>query len=253
MPYDPKLIIRKIDSVLTDDDFFLHPQYRRINPSYISLGCHWRQATLQTPTRFGVCAQKQAVQCRVARTVPMVDPQALSLLRHHVRIMCAHLFSSLDHGGRLPADAQIDVEAWLRDRPYTLARKEELRRVFYQSQGPVTRRMLQRWRNKKSFIKLETYPLFKPPRSINSSPDAVKARIGPIIAQIESVVYQLPQFIKHVPVNERPTYIRQRLERPGNRYWGTDYTSFEASFSPEVMKFANLKCTNSCVQTTPPC
>lgn len=54
---------------------------------------------------------------------------------------------------------------------------------------------------------------------------------GPIIKSIEKVLYKLPFFIKHVPVNERPQYIEKMIAGPG-RVVATDYSSYEASFTP---------------------
>lgn len=39
---------------------------------------------------------------------------------------------------------------------------------------------------------------------INSRSDAFKAFSGPFFKAIEKVVYEMPEFIKHTPVPDRP-------------------------------------------------
>jgi hypothetical protein len=126
---------------------------------------------------------------------------------------------------------EFDFEKWLLETNYTDARKKELREVWNGSLNLLDNRNFRA----KCFIKDEYYPEYKYPRAINSREDAFKTFFGPVVKEIESELYQLPAFIKHVPVAERPEYIRDKLYRQGARYFGTDFTSFEASFSQRLM------------------
>lgn len=90
------------------------------------------------------------------------------------------------------------------------------------------------------FVKREDYEEPKFPRGIRAPTDDVKGIIGPLIKQIENSVYALPQFIKHVPVNERPAYI-MKLNKPGFEIIATDYSSFESLFRAEIMKAAEIE------------
>lgn len=87
----------------------------------------------------------------------------------------------------------------------------------------------------KSFIKGEAYPALKHARWINSRSDAFKVWSGPYFQAIEAKVYELPYFIKHVPVSDRCRFIHERLLRDGMRYYISDYTAFESHMSKAVM------------------
>jgi hypothetical protein len=127
----------------------------------------------------------------------------------------------------------MTYKEWEDSTPYTLPRKDELRRsAEANSFGPPD---VEQCEKVLSFEKGESYPDFKYPRWINSRSDAFKAYSGRFFKSIEMAVFELPWFIKHVPVRDRPMKIAS-LEHAGCVYWATDYTSFEASFSPEIMK-----------------
>ena len=93
----------------------------------------------------------------------------------------------------------------------------------------------------KSFIKDETYTEYKYPRLINSRVDLAKCLIGPAVAAISAKVFDLPWFIKKIPVCDRPMAIMDTLYGPGRTYEYTDYTSFEAHFTPEIMEVCQFE------------
>lgn len=93
----------------------------------------------------------------------------------------------------------------------------------------------------KSFVKTEEYGEFKYPRAINSRSDVFKCLVGPFVQEVESIVFQCVEFIKHVPVDQRPAYIRDMLYRAGAKYYATDFSSFEALFTPEVIRCCELQ------------
>lgn len=87
------------------------------------------------------------------------------------------------------------------------------------------------------FPKEESYGAdFKYIRCINSRSDLFKVDVGPFFKQIEKIAFEIPEFIKKIPVIERPQYIFDHVYQPGARYVTTDYTSFEAGFKSQVMK-----------------
>lgn len=53
--------------------------------------------------------------------------------------------------------------------------------------------------------------------------------------RIEQALFQLPYFIKKIPVEERATYVLDRLFESGAIYYSSDYTSFETHFTAELM------------------
>jgi hypothetical protein len=84
-------------------------------------------------------------------------------------------------------------------------------------------------------MKDEQYVDFKQARAINARDDPMKVRLGPIFKAIESEVYSLPEFIKHVPVHKRGEYLRERLQRVGVKYIASDFVSYESLFTKELM------------------
>lgn len=127
-------------------------------------------------------------------------------------------------------------EDWLAGTPYSAGRKAELRREWEKwiSEGSDT----SKFEKVKSFIKDETYPEWKFPRAINSRVDVAKCYFGPVVQAVSDVLFARPEFIKTVPVPERPAVIRDSLlvTNEGDDYIFTDYTAFEAHFVPEVME-----------------
>lgn len=59
-------------------------------------------------------------------------------------------------------------------------------------------------------------------------------RSGPFFKALEEQIYQNPWFIKHVPVPERPSLIKN-LYQAGLRFYENDFKSFESHFRAELM------------------
>lgn len=132
-----------------------------------------------------------------------------------------------------PLTSEPDFEEWLANTTYNEARKAELRQCHADLHGSAPNRKQRR--KIASFIKTESYPEFKHARWINSRSDHFKAYSGPWFKAIENQVFSLHWFIKHVPVPLRGEKVAA-LMRDGAKYFGTDYTSFEAHFHPLFMK-----------------
>jgi hypothetical protein len=132
----------------------------------------------------------------------------------------------------VPVARHISFEEWLASTSYNEARKDELRRAYADLRGgPPTERQCS---HVDSFVKTESYPELKNARMINSRSDAFKVFSGPLFKAIEEELYQLPQFIKHVPVPERPSVIMS-LRRVGYKVFATDFTAFESHFTPRFL------------------
>jgi len=134
----------------------------------------------------------------------------------------------------LSPDSDVTVENWLEHTNYPAHRKEELRTKW----GKVNsiRENGGKYFKCKSFMKDETYPDYKHARGINSRSDEFKCFSGPIFKLIEEAVYRHPAFIKHIPIADRPKYIRDMVYRVGAKYVATDYTAFESLFTKEMME-----------------
>lgn len=182
---------------------------------------------------------RRALAKRVGRDLPKPDPARIKLFREFVRQWVRK---------HVPVVDVPTFDEWLEAAPYTLARKAELRRAYEQLRGlPPTPRQCS---HVDSFAKLESYPEFKEARWINSRSDAFKVYSGPAFHAIESVLYKLPYFIKHVPVPERPALVRA-LKRVGLRYYENDYTAFESHFTPEFLRMCECVLYEHALQRDP--
>ncbi len=138
----------------------------------------------------------------------------------------------------LDPDTDVSVNTWLGGTNYPMWRRKQLAAV-YQKFLETGYTLLIYLVN--MFVKDEQYSEYKHARCINSRSDEYKCIVGPYMKAIENVLYNRPEFIKHVPVALRPAYIRQHLEREGVNYVATDYTSFEALFTPELMAACEMR------------
>jgi len=130
----------------------------------------------------------------------------------------------------LPAGLDITVEECLKHCPYTEERKAQILKQWRDDDEE----MKEDDGDNEGFVKREWYMLFKFARLINSRTDKFKAYSGRFFRLIESEVYQMKEFIKHVPVTDRPKYIKDMFEG-FNVFYGSDYTSYESSFDTEFM------------------
>lgn len=141
----------------------------------------------------------------------------------------------------LPPTTVFCPRKWLPETHYPLWRQKDFMLLYDVNNGvvrPKDHRLI-------GFAKKETYVTacgtiayvleYKPARDINSRSDMFKMFAGPIFHEIEKVVFALPVFVKRIPVRERPAYIRNMLEGHSGPFAITDYTTFEAWFTPEFM------------------
>lgn len=178
------------------------------------------------------CAIKQ----RLLRTLPEADEAVLSEFEAFVyNWVIAHV----------PVARELTFEEWLASTSYSESRKQELREVFQRLLGgPPTERQCS---HVDSFVKTESYPELKHARMINSRSDAFKVFSGPLFKAVEEVLYQLPQFIKHVPVPERPEAVK-RLRKHGYKTFATDFTAYESHFVPKLMNLCECVLYRHCLR-----
>lgn len=191
-----------------------------------SLGCVAYGAAMPHPDPLDPDTTIAGVRKRFAFKPPEPNREKLARLKSFAEKWCQ------DNLRPLATDADLSLETWLEKTRYPKARKDELRRVwakFELSDDPRSEFC-------KSFMKDETYPDYKHARAINSRSDWWKCYMGPCIKAIEEVLYAHPAFIKHVPVADRPRYIRDMVYRVGSTYIATDYTAFESLFTDVVMR-----------------
>lgn len=147
----------------------------------------------------------------------------------------------------IPVARPISFDEWLDSTTYGGSRKEELRSVWMDLRGGrPTRKQCQ---HIATFVKSEFYPTWKHARLINSRSDAFKVFSGPLFKSVEKVVYEIPEFVKHIPVSERPAHILA-LKQAGRRYFQTDFTAFESHFDPRLMDCCECALYRHCLQYT---
>lgn len=161
---------------------------------------------------------------RLLRTTPPVDQAVVNRFRIHVRRWLRR--------NLVPLNKILSFDEWLESTEYTMSRKDQLRKLWFDMhESRPTKRDASKV---KSFIKSEFYEEFKSARWINSRSDKFKVYSGRFFKSIEEEVYKYPAFIKHVPVPERPQLV-EMMKSAGKNYVSTDFTSFEALFTPKLM------------------
>lgn len=209
---------------------------------------------LPTPTRTGVLAQKQAVNMRVGRKTPPIKINSSGGLHDFAHHCLCQNKSRVGDRGLSALDDVFSFESfmdWLDHTHYSGPRKRQLIALRRSMPDFPTPSQLREWSHVKSFIKLEGYPTYKPPRGIMSRTDRIKVWIGPLIKRCENLIYDMPEFIKHVPHNQRSQYIRDHIERVGCTYAETDYTSFEGSMRPKIMHVCEFSLLNYLCRRNP--
>lgn len=186
-----------------------------------SIGCHLIGASL--PHADPSCPRTTLAGAlkRFCYEPPVPDVPLFRRLLHFVETKIIPKFTPLS------SDTDTSVERWLvNNNNYTDARKKQLLDKYY----AILDDKYEKYNRVKSFIKDEDYPDYKHSRCINSRSDEFKCFTGPIFHEIEKILFKHPDFIKYVPVLERPDYLMEKLFRVGAKYAETDYTSCEAHF-----------------------
>lgn len=148
-------------------------------------------------------------------------------------------------------------EQWITEVNQPLSRKEEYTKAFdfyiehklhidklasvYGTPAYKKDETFEKFLRISTFIKSEWYPEMKPNRCINPRSITYMPTVGPSYADISKVIFSLPEFIKYVPIKDRPKYILERLSNSGSRCVSTDYKSFENSFTMRVQEAVEMK------------
>lgn len=203
---------------------FRPPDYRP--PTMVSLGPHLEGFAPPHPDPSCRITMQSGAFKRFCREVPIPDPVLLGRFRQFVQKWIEENLT------QLPEDTDVTFDTWLKNTNYPEWRREDLRKQWENSGGILTAKHF----IVKSFMKDETYPEFKHARGINARHDVFKCAVGPYFKLIEEQLYNHPAFIKHIPVPDRPEYIRNLLHVLGGRYVATDYTAYESHFTAEMME-----------------
>jgi hypothetical protein len=164
---------------------------------------------------------------RIATTMPIPDPVWMS----ECKIYVAKWLNG--HCKPLSPDRDLSFETWIETRPYPDWRKQELKECY---EHMVKNILPDEYKVVNLFMKDEDYLEYKHGRGIYARCDAFKCLFGPLCSAIEEDMYSNPEFIKHVPVKDRPEYISSFLATTGDPTGATDFTSFECSFTQELQQ-----------------
>lgn len=133
----------------------------------------------------------------------------------------------------LPAGS-VSTKAYVEQTHYTRSYKDHLLELNSRTVGQEPQ-----IRAYKSFGKVERFKegnKYKHLRCINPPPDLYKLYAAPYLHEVEKIVCKLRWFAKYVPVAHRARKITEMFAGMGGSIYCTDYTSFESSFSPEIIQ-----------------
>jgi len=198
----------------------------------VDLGCSVRNAAMPHPCPADPETMRAGVAKRFCSQTPIPDGDLLREFKTWTYNKIRELWPE-----RPGPETDVSFESWLKKCNYPEYRKTELRDLNNLRNGHLEDRDY----IVKSFMKDETYPEYKYARGINSRSDMFKIFVGPIFRIIEEIVFKLPEFIKKIPVRDRPAYIKEKLERIGCTYLSTDYTAFETLFTKEMMEACEMQ------------
>jgi hypothetical protein len=206
------------------------------------------EKALAVPGYSPICMDsndQHTVECgfkkRLLRDVPKPNGEFLREFKQFVYQWCSE---------HLPKTRALGFEEWLESTSYNESRKEELRKAELRNKG--SRPSMRKCQKISTFVKAEFYPMLKQCRMINSRSDDAKVFFGPRVKAVERVVFELPQFIKHVPVPDRPAKIRS-MKQAGRIYYATDYTAFESHFIPEFLDACECQLFRWCLSEDEDC
>jgi hypothetical protein len=202
-------------------------EYAIRRPMQVSLGCHVDGVAQPHPDMSDPLTAEAGARKRYVLQPPKPDPVKLARLRSFTENFVRSRLTPLS------PDCDTSVKAWLDKTNYPLLRAQELLDNWMADGERINPR---KDFKVKSFIKDETYPEYKHARIINSRSDKFKCAVGPIFRLIEEQVFKLPYFIKKIPIEKRPEYLRDMLYRVGAKYFWGDFTSFESHFTREILE-----------------
>lgn len=194
-------------------------------PARISLGCHLLGAANPVPDRSHAPSQMEGAIKRVATAMPQIDRATLRRLKRFTIRFLEKEFAGL----QFDPNEEFEFDDYIEETNYTRARKENLRTTHSVPFDPI------KGKNVKMFTKDENYPSYKAFRLINSRSDDYKTRVGPFFQKFGRKIFSSKFFIKKIPVNDRPAWLKSKFADKPNLFC-TDFTSFEATFVRLLLK-----------------
>lgn len=199
------------------------------------IGCSLGGLSLPHPDTRDSASIEEGAQKRFMHKPPDADGQLMSRFRDFVKKELENNFKPL------APTTDVTFETWLANSTYSKGKKRQLTINRLELSELDSLPALDRILRYKSFCKREFYDRFKLPRCIQGPNNKVKGAVGRIFAAIEKEIFQHKCFIKKIPVRERPKFIENHLMRQANVYAETDFSSFEALFTPELLEICEFQ------------
>lgn len=197
---------------------------------------------------------KQGVLKRMfSKLSVQINPERMRRFRSFVRIYIRTHYTPID------SKADTSINTWLESTNYTQSEKEDLIRewVKYKDEFPEMRVTKKQWKKYfyiKCFPKVESYPTpssekeKKECRGIYARSDFSKVYFGPYAKLMEKAVYYANRsdadykidFAKKIQPDDMINYLTTNYEGH-TQFIQTDFSSFEGSFTPELMKSCELQ------------
>jgi hypothetical protein len=192
----------------------------------VSLGCNFKNAALPVPEISHSPSQIEGAVKRIACRMPAINRARLRRLKRFCFRFLNHHFKD----DQFTAEENFEFEDFITKTPYTQTRKEELTKInknIFNIDGKGF--------NVHGFTKDENYPEYKHFRGIMSRSDDYKTRVGPFFRKFDKILFNKKFFIKKIPVTQRAQWLSEKF-RFAREIYCTDFTSFEATFGPLLMK-----------------
>lgn len=232
-------------------------EFNRRPPVGVSLGCDVKGVCPPKPDRDPV-SMASGLQTRLGFQPGKMSRKDKRLLKRFTSTWCKKNLRPIRSDEHISFDAWMDKLAL--NKTYSNSRLQELRNVWESAgdllqpdgnlkpQSQIPKKTWKKIIACKSFMKEEHYPGWKHPRAINSRSDLFKCLVGPMFDRVADEVFHYREdenspspFIKLVPVRDRPIVVKTHLYRDRAKYLVTDYSSFEAHFTKELMQIVEFE------------
>jgi len=214
---------------------FKQKQYNRAQIKARSLGPIVNGVVVPMPATNDSNMLMNGIIKRVGLQTPAVAVFHKRRIREFVRLFLRKNLKPLDK------TLDYSVEHWLPQTNYNGKRCEELLAARKDLKEMTQYDLMNKFFGKTEFLETDEKENLKLVRIINSRTDAFKVATGPYFHAIEQAVFKLDRYVKRVPVLDRLAFTKSRLEKEGYAYASTDWSSFEAHMTPEIIDMVEFQ------------
>lgn len=178
---------------------------------------------------------KGGLMYRIGRKRPAVDRKLVNELYRFTNKLVKDL---IKRGKITIGNPVMSVNEWMDTTTYSYKQKEKMRKLInsIDAWSEINRDKECRLHEIRAFVKEEFYGEYKPDRNILPRNDIAKCIMGPVFKTIDKAI-NLGSICK----SDNPSELRKKFQKIYNngqfdKYAVTDYTAWEASQTPELMK-----------------